>query len=107
MGFGKCLIDSMLLKAAARIWPTSFHEDMLIEEISELQEKLASLSIKILHCRRGRIDIDLVAEEIADVQICLEQFIECHELYDVVCEVRKGKINRLIERIERENYEIR
>lgn len=107
MGCGKRLIDSMLLKAAARIWPTSFHEDMLIEEISELQEKLASLSIKILHCRRGRIDIDLVAEEIADVQICLEQFIECHELYDAVGEVRKGKINRLIERIERENYEIR
>ncbi len=107
MGFGKHLIDSMLLKAAACIWPTSFHEDMLIEEISELQEKLASLSIKILHCRRGRIDIDLVAEEIADVQICLEQFIECHKLHDAVDEVRKGKINRLIERIEAENYEIR
>ena len=107
MGFGKHLIDSVLLKAAAYIWPTSFHEDMLIEEISELQEKLASLSIKILHCRRGRIDIDPVAEEIADVQICLEQFIECHKLRDAVNEVRKDKINRLIERIEAENYEIR
>jgi hypothetical protein len=48
-----------------------------------------------------------VTEEIADVQICLEQFIECHKLHDAVDEVRKGKINRLIERIERENYEIR
>ena len=107
MGFGKHLIDSVLLKAAAYIWPTSFHEDMLIEEISELQEKLASLSIKILHCRRGRIDIDLVAEEIADVQIYLELFLEFLYLHDAVDEVRKGKINRLIERIEAENYEIR
>lgn len=100
MGFGVKMLENALMKAAARIWPTRFHEDMLIEEISELQERLAHLSISILHHRRNRIDMDYVAEEIVDVQLCIEQFIECHELHEVVEQIRAGKICRLSDQIK-------
>lgn len=107
MGFRIQVVEEVLLKAAARIWPTRFHEDMLIEEVLELQERTARLAINLLHYRRNRIDMDLMAEEIADVQICIEQFIECHNLRDIVTEIRRGKMERLSQRINSENYEHR
>lgn len=108
MGFGKAIIEKTLLQAAARIWPTQFHEDMLIEEILELQEASAKLGIAILHMRRGRVTLDAgVVEELADVQVCIEQFIECHNLEEPVKAIREKKMARLAKRIESEDHELR
>ena len=64
--------------------------DMLIEEMSELTTAL-------LHDRRGRETS--IPEEIADVQIMLEQITQFFKLEDAVEIQKDRKLRRLAERL--------
>lgn len=64
--------------------------DMLIEEMAELM-------MALLHDRRGRETN--IPEEIADVQIMLEQIIQFFKIENAVKEQKDRKIMRLSERL--------
>lgn len=64
--------------------------DMLIEEMAELM-------VALLHDRRGRETN--IPEEIADVQIMLEQIIQFFGIENAVKEQKDRKIMRLSERL--------
>lgn len=64
--------------------------DMLIEEMAELM-------MALLHDRRGRKSN--IPEEIADVQIMLEQIIQFFGIENAVKEQKDRKIMRLSERL--------
>lgn len=61
---------------------------MVFEEMSELQKELCKHA-------RGKENVEQIAEEIADVQIMLEQMIILHNCSDAVKEYRRSKIERL------------
>lgn len=66
---------------------------MVMEEMSELQKEL---------CKnfRGKENVDSIAEEIADVEIMLEQMKILFCVGDSVREWKEQKIRRLWERIQ-------
>lgn len=67
---------------------------MMFEEMSELQKELCKHA-------RGKNNREAIAEEIADVQIMLEQMIELHGCEDAVLCYKRHKLERLAERIEK------
>lgn len=67
---------------------------MMFEEMSELQKELCKHA-------RGKDNREAIAEEIADVQIMLEQMIELHGCEDAVLCYKRHKLERLAERIEK------
>lgn len=82
-----------LLKEAIRIYGIDAQEGMLYEEMGELMSAINKL-------KRRRVDKNVVIEEIADVQIILNQitiFFGEHE----VNAVKKKKLARLKERLGR------
>lgn len=85
-----------ILEKAVRHFGAAMQEDIAIEEMSELTQA-------IMHFRRGRESN--IPEEIADVEIMLEQLkiiYNCHALTD---HFKAVKIARLQERMS-ENAEI-
>lgn len=66
---------------------------MVFEEMAELQKELCKHA-------RGTDNREAIAEEIADVQIMLEQMIELHGCADAVLCYKRHKLERLAERIE-------
>lgn len=66
---------------------------MMFEEMAELQKELCKHD-------RGKDNNEAIAEEIADVQIMLEQMIELHHCEDTVLRYRSEKMERLAERIK-------
>lgn len=64
-----------------------------IEELSELQKELCKN-------RRGRENQTNIAEEIADVQIMLEQMMMLYDCGEIVEKFRRYKLSRLEARIE-------
>lgn len=67
---------------------------MMFEEMSELQKELCKHA-------RGTDNREAIAEEIADVQIMLEQMIELHGCENAVLCYKRHKLERLAERIEK------
>ena len=67
---------------------------MVFEEMAELQKELCKHA-------RGAYNREAIAEEIADVQIMLEQMIELHGCEDAVLCYKRHKLERLVERIEK------
>lgn len=67
---------------------------MVLEEMSELSKELCKAS-------RGLGNVEHIAEEIADVQITLEQMIILHRCRGLVERIRAEKVNRLQERLEK------
>ena len=65
---------------------------MVMEEMAELQKEL---------CKniRGKANVANIAEEIADVQIMLEQMMLLHDCRDAVDEWRRRKLERLEQRL--------
>lgn len=63
-----------------------------IEELSECAKEIC----KVL---RGKVDMDHLAEEIADATIMLEQMRYIFGVNDLVCEYMDTKIKRLDERL--------
>lgn len=67
---------------------------MVFEEMAELQKELCKHA-------RGTDNREAIAEEIADVQIMLEQMIELHGCENAVLCYKRHKLERLAERIEK------
>jgi NTP pyrophosphatase (non-canonical NTP hydrolase) len=68
-------------------------------QIRQATEEAAELIVVLNHNWRGRADADLVAAEIADVQIMMEQMAEVFGTEKVVL-ARREKLERLRERLK-------
>ena len=78
--------------AALRKWGVGLQTMMAVEEMSELTKEICKI-------KRGKIDLDALADEIADVTIMLEQLREIYGLNDAVCDHMDAKILRLQSRV--------
>ena len=66
---------------------------MAVEEMSELTKELCKY-------RRGRNNVESIAEEIADVQIMLRQLVILFDCKETVDKYRQYKLERLARRVE-------
>ena len=82
--------DVEIIEAAIRVYGAREQEDMAVEECAELIQA-------INHKHRGRSHN--IAEEIADVEICLEQLKIINECTDDVVKIKMEKIERLYDNI--------
>lgn len=82
-----------MLQRALDTYGSSLQITMVFEEMSELQKELC----KYL---RGRGSFEHIAEEIADVEIMLEQMMMLFCCADDVRDVRRRKVERLKERLD-------
>lgn len=79
-----------IMKSAIKCFGEEYQENLAIEECSELIQA-------INHKHRGRKHN--IAEEIADVEIVLEELKIINNCYAEVEEIRKSKIERLYNRV--------
>ena len=79
-------------QAALRKWGADLQTMMAVEEMSELTKEICKI-------KRGKIDLDALADEIADVTIMLEQLRGISGLNDAVCDHMDAKILRLQSRV--------
>ena len=79
-------------QAALRKWGVGLQTMMAVEEMSELTKEICKI-------KRGKIDLDALADEIADVAIMLEQLREIYGMNDAVCDHMDAKILRLQSRV--------
>lgn len=86
------MLDRDVLKTALDKWGAEAQTLMMFEEMAELQKELCKYA-------RGADNVDHIAEEIADVQIMLDQMIILHDCKGEVEDYRRKKINRLSERL--------
>ena len=84
--------ETKVLLAALAQYGSEAQTLMLFEEMAELQKELCKHA-------RGRQNTASIAEEIADVQIMLEQMILLHDCREDVQSVRKFKVARLANRL--------
>ena len=77
-----------VFRLALKTWGADAQTVMAFEEMSELQKELCKHA-------RGKENVEQIAEEIADVQIMLEQMIILHNCGDAVKEYKRSKIERL------------
>ena len=81
-----------IYQAALRKWGADLQTMMAVEEMSELTKEICKI-------KRGKMDLDALADEIADVTIMLEQLREIYGLNDAVCDHMDAKILRLQSRV--------
>ena len=79
-------------QAALCKWGADLQTMMAVEEMSELTKEICKI-------KRGKMDLDALADEIADVTIMLEQLREIYGLNDAVCDHMDAKILRLQSRV--------
>ena len=79
-------------QAALWKWGVDLQTMMAVEEMSELTKEICKI-------KRGKMDLDALADEIADVTIMLEQLREIYGLNDAVCDHMDAKILRLQSRV--------
>ena len=92
--------ERLILGRAVSFYGSEIQRVVAIEELSELQKELCK-------SLRGQTDRQHIAEEIADVQIMLEQMMILYELhYDVVA-WRWKKVDRLRNRLARDGKNVR
>ena len=85
--------DRTVLSKALETYGAEAQTLMVFEEMSELQKELSKHA-------RGKDNTMEIAEEIADVQIMLEQMIILHDCADAVKGFRIAKLIRLAEKLE-------
>lgn len=83
-------------KAAAKKWGADAQAGVAVEEMGEL---IAALS----RYARGRVGIEVVAEEVADVIICMEQLQLAFCPVGMVGNFKQRKIERLAQRVASSN----
>ena len=85
--------DAEVLQRALDTYGSALQIVVMMEEMSELQKEL---------CKnlRGRGSIEHIAEEIADVEIMLEQMKMLFLCADDVRDVRRRKVERLKVRLD-------
>lgn len=86
--------NAELYRAAIKAWGAEAQTKMVFEEIAEFQEAICK-------CGRGRDTAEHVAEEIADVQIMLEQMAVLYGVENAVADYREIKLARLASRVEK------
>ena len=79
-------------QAALNKWGVDLQTMMAVEEMSELTKEICKI-------KRGKMDLDALADEIADVTIMLEQLREIYGLNAADCEHMDAKILRLQSRV--------
>ena len=84
-------------KAALETYGAVSQTNMMFEEMSELQKELCKNA-------RGKRNVLDIAEEIADVQIMLEQMIILHNCRQEVEDWKTIKLLRLRRKIEDETH---
>ena len=85
--------ENHILQAALTIYGPDMQKIVAIEELSELQKELC----KSLRCADN---VGRIAEEIADVQIMLQQLVILFDCKETVDKYRQYKLERLAGRIE-------
>lgn len=85
--------DNEICRAALEAFGAEAQMVMAIEEMSELTKELCK------H-RRGRNNVESIAEEIADAQIMLRQLVILFDCKETVDKYRQYKLERLAERIK-------
>lgn len=81
-----------LYRLAIDTWGADAQTVMVFEEMSELQKELCKHA-------RGKDNREAIADEIADVQIMLEQMMILHDCGQDVKEHKESKLKRLAERL--------
>jgi NTP pyrophosphatase (non-canonical NTP hydrolase) len=79
---------------ALNLWGEDFQKSMFHEEIGEV---LTAMS----HEKRGRCGKEAVLEELADLQIMLNQMVVLYGTDDEFKDIINAKLTRLVNRIER------
>lgn len=87
--------ERQILGRAISFYGSEIQRVIAIEELSELQKELCK-------SLRSQTDRQHIAEEIADVQIMLEQMMILYELHYDVVTWRRKKVDRLHERLIRD-----
>lgn len=80
--------EKEVFEAALKTWGPDSQTIMVFEKMSRLQKELCKRS-------RGADNIEQIAEEIADVQIMLEQMMILHDCTEAAQAYRKSKVERL------------
>lgn len=84
------MTEMEILTSAIKVFGEKAQEEMAIEECAELIQA-------INHKHRGREHN--IAEEIADVEIMLEQLKIINGCFNAVEKIRKAKVDRLFDRV--------
>lgn len=80
--------EQKIYRAALAAWGADAQTLMVFEEMAELQKELCKAA-------RGRDNREQIAEEIADVEIMLEQMKVLHRCAEAVAAYRESKLRRL------------
>ena len=86
--------DSAVFHQAIETYGPQHQTMMAMEEMAELAKELCK-------AYRGLGNVEHIAEEIADVQITLEQMIILYQCQGMVERIRAEKVKRLLERLEK------
>lgn len=89
--------DREIYEKALATWGAEAQTMMVFEEMAELQKELCKHA-------RGKQNTAAIAEEIADVQIMLEQMVVLHDCAEMVERFKQDKVLRLAERIEENRH---
>ena len=96
LNYWKCTEDdNAVFRLALAIYGPRLQTLVAIEEMSELQKEL------VKHERRAD-NVPHIAEEIADVQIMLEQMMLLHDCADAVQNLHRYKVARLARDLDAE-----
>lgn len=87
--------DTAVFRQALETYGPQHQTMMAMEEMAELAKELCKAS-------RGLGSVEHIAEEIADVQITLEQMIILHQCQGLVERIRAEKVERLRRRLRGE-----
>jgi pyruvate/2-oxoacid:ferredoxin oxidoreductase beta subunit len=85
--------EMSLLQRAIAKWGEDAQMKMVLEEMSELQKEICKLW-------RGKDNRDAIAEEVADVEIMLDQLELMLDIQYQVEQYRQKKLRRLQKRLE-------
>lgn len=80
--------EQRIYRAALTAWGADAQTLMVFEEMAELQKELCKAA-------RGKDNREQIAEEIADVEIMLEQMKVLHDCAEAVTAYRESKLRRL------------
>ena len=87
-----------VLQDAIKVYGPELQQIIAIEEMSELQKEICKN-------KRGRDNIGQIAEEIADVLICIDQLKIMFDIEELVEEWKNAKVMRLNNRIAKTLYD--
>jgi hypothetical protein len=85
---------SLTYAEALRMFGKKAQLIVALEELSEAQKEICK-------ALRGKVDLDHLAEEVADATIMLEQVRQIFEINNEVCEYMDAKIRRLVANVMR------